>query len=58
MIATIGFAFQKLGISFDDFSPHKYLSIPSNIKFADLELMGPLQAAAAVPANGWSNSCY
>jgi Chlorophyll A-B binding protein len=53
MVATVGFAFQKLGISFDDFSPHEYLSIPNGIKFADLEAMGPLEAIKAVPALGW-----
>jgi hypothetical protein len=52
MIATVGFAFQKLGITFDKISPHEYLSVTKNIKFADLAAMSPVDAIKAVPAEG------
>mmetsp|Transcript_12651 Transcript_12651/g.16631 ORF Transcript_12651/g.16631 Transcript_12651/m.16631 type:complete len:235 (-) Transcript_12651:80-784(-) len=52
MLATVGFAFQKMGITFDKFSPHEYLSVTQNVKFADLEAMGPIAAIKAVPAAG------
>ena len=52
MIATLGFAFQKLGITFDNISPHEYLSITQNVKFSDLAAMGPLEAIKAIPAEG------
>ena len=53
MLATVGFAFQKLGITFDKISPHEYLSVTQNIKFADLAAMGPLEAIKNIPAEGW-----
>ena len=34
MIATVGFAFQKLGITFDKITPHEYLSVTENVKLA------------------------
>jgi len=52
MLATIGFAFQKLGITFDNISPHEYLSVTQNVKFADLAAMSPIDAIKAVPAEG------
>lgn len=52
MIATVGFAFQKFGITFDKFSPHEYLSVTENIKFADLQAMGPIDAIHSIPAAG------
>ena len=54
MIATVGFAFEKLGITFDNISPHEYLSVTQNIKFSELAAMGPIKAAQAVPAEGWA----
>lgn len=53
MIATVGFAFQKLGITFDNISPHEYLSITQGIKFADLAAMTPLEAMKSLPAESW-----
>jgi Chlorophyll A-B binding protein len=52
MLAVVGFAFEKLGITFDRISPHEYLSVTQNIKFADLAAMGPLGAIQAVPVEG------
>jgi hypothetical protein len=52
MIATVGFAFEKLGITFDKISPHEYLSVTKNIKFADLAAMSPVDAIKAIPAEG------
>lgn len=49
MIATIGFAFHKLGITFNNISPHEYLSVTQNIKFADLAAMTPLDAMKSLP---------
>jgi hypothetical protein len=54
MLAVIGFAFEKFGITFDKISPHEYLSITKGIKFSDLADMGPLAAVKAVPAEGWA----
>ena len=52
MLATVGFALQKFGVTFDKISPHEYLSVTQNIKFADLAAMGPVAAIKAVPAEG------
>jgi Chlorophyll A-B binding protein len=52
MIATVGYAFEKFGITFDKFSPHEYLSVTKGIKFADLAAMNPIDAVKAVPAEG------
>ena len=52
MVATVGFAFEKFGITFDKFSPHEYLSVTQGIKFADLAAMNPLEAVQAVPVEG------
>jgi Chlorophyll A-B binding protein len=52
MIATVGFAFEKFGITFDKFSPHAYLSVTQNIKFSDLAAMSPVDAIKAVPDIG------
>jgi len=49
MIATVGFAFHKLGITFNNISPHEYLSVTQNIKFADLAAMTPLDAMKSLP---------
>jgi Chlorophyll A-B binding protein len=54
MVATVGFALQKLGITFDKFTPHEYLSVTQNVKFADLAAMGPLAALSAIPAEGYA----
>eukprot|EP00522_Entomoneis_paludosa_P006866 CAMPEP_0172440698 /NCGR_PEP_ID=MMETSP1065-20121228/1324_1 /TAXON_ID=265537 /ORGANISM="Amphiprora paludosa, Strain CCMP125" /LENGTH=233 /DNA_ID=CAMNT_0013189673 /DNA_START=28 /DNA_END=725 /DNA_ORIENTATION=- len=54
MLATIGFALQKLGVTFDKISPHEYLSVSQNIKFADLAAMGPIEAIKTVPAEGFA----
>ena len=53
MLATVGFAFHKLGITFNNFSPHEYLSITQNIKFADLAAMTPLDAMKSLPVESW-----
>lgn len=52
MLATVGFAFHKLGLTLDHISPHKYLSVTHDIKFADLAALTPLEALKAVPAEG------
>eukprot|EP00522_Entomoneis_paludosa_P010433 CAMPEP_0172445640 /NCGR_PEP_ID=MMETSP1065-20121228/5444_1 /TAXON_ID=265537 /ORGANISM="Amphiprora paludosa, Strain CCMP125" /LENGTH=247 /DNA_ID=CAMNT_0013196551 /DNA_START=72 /DNA_END=815 /DNA_ORIENTATION=+ len=52
MLATVGFALQKLGVTFDKISPHEYLSVSQGIKFADLAAMGPIAAVKAVPVEG------
>lgn len=52
MLATVGYALQKWGITFDKFSPHEYLSIRQGVKFADLAAMGPIEAIRAVPREG------
>jgi hypothetical protein len=54
MVATIGFALQKLGVTFDKFTPHEYLSVTQNIKFADLAAMGPVDALQAIPIEGYA----
>ena len=52
MMATVGFAFHKLGLTLDKISPHEYLSVTQGIKFADLAAMSPVDAIHAVPAAG------
>lgn len=52
MIATVGFAFHKLGLTFNNISPHEYLSVTQGIKFADLQAMSPIDAIHAVPPEG------
>ena len=54
MLATVGFAFEKLGITFDKISPHEYLSVTQDIKFADLAALGPVDAVKAIPGEGWA----
>lgn len=54
MLATVGFAFHKLGLTLNNISPHEYLSVSKGIKFADLAAMSPIDAAKAVPAEGWT----
>ena len=54
MLATVGFAFQKLGITFDKISPHEYLSVTNNIKFADLAAMSPIDSVKMIPTLGWA----
>lgn len=54
MIATVGYFFEKFGITFDKFSPHEYLSVTQNIKFSDLAAMSPLDAVKAVPVEGYA----
>jgi hypothetical protein len=50
MLATVGFAFHKMGITLNNISPHEYLSITKGIKFADLAAMTPLDAMKSLPA--------
>jgi len=50
MLATVGFAFHKLGWTFNNISPHEYLSVTQGIKFADLAAMTPLNAMKSLPA--------
>lgn len=52
MLAVTGFAFHKLGLTLDKISPHEYLSVTENVKFADLAAMSPIDAIHAVPAEG------
>jgi hypothetical protein len=54
MIATVGFAFHKLGLTLNNISPHEYLSVTQGIKFADLAAMSPIDAVKVVPAEGWA----
>jgi hypothetical protein len=49
---VLGFSFQKFGITFDKISPHEYLSVTQNVKFADLASLGPLDAIKAIPGEG------
>jgi hypothetical protein len=52
MMATVGFAFHKLGLTLNNISPHEYLSVTQGVKFADLAAMSPVDAIHAVPAAG------
>jgi len=52
MMAVTGYAFHKLGFTLDKISPHEYLSVTENVKFADLAAMNPIDAIHAVPAAG------
>eukprot|EP00547_Thalassionema_nitzschioides_P009276 CAMPEP_0194228152 /NCGR_PEP_ID=MMETSP0156-20130528/43227_1 /TAXON_ID=33649 /ORGANISM="Thalassionema nitzschioides, Strain L26-B" /LENGTH=237 /DNA_ID=CAMNT_0038960659 /DNA_START=87 /DNA_END=800 /DNA_ORIENTATION=+ len=52
MIATVGFAFHKLGFTLNNISPHEYLSVTQGVKFADLQAMSPIDAIHAVPPEG------
>ena len=52
MIAVVGYAFEKFGITFDKISPHEYLSVTEGVKFADLAAMSPIDAIHAIPAAG------
>ncbi|GMH99515.1 hypothetical protein TrLO_g5877 [Triparma laevis f. longispina] len=52
MMATVGFAFHKCGLTLDHISPHKYLSVSEGVTFADLAAMTPLEAMKHVPAEG------
>jgi len=54
MIATVGFAFHKLGLTFNNISPHEYLSVTKGIKFADLAAMSPVDAVKEIPIEGWA----
>ena len=53
MLATVGFLFHKLGLTLNNISPHEYLSVTQNIKFADLAAMTPLDAMKSLPAESW-----
>ena len=53
MIATVGYAFHKLGLTFDKISVHEYLSPTQDIKFADLAAMSPVAAMKSLPAESW-----
>ena len=52
MLAVTGFAFHKLGLTLDNISPHTYLSVTEDIKFADLAAMSPVDAVKMIPAEG------
>jgi len=52
MLAVLGFAFHKLGLTLNNISPHEYLSVSQNVKFADLAAMSPIDAIKAVPPEG------
>jgi len=52
MLAVVGFAFHKLGWTLNNISPHEYLSVTHNVKFADLAAMSPIDAIGAVPLEG------
>lgn len=54
MLAVTGFAMHKLGITFNNISPHEYLSVTHNIKFADLQAMSPVEAVKMIPAEGFA----
>lgn len=54
MLATVGFAFHKLGITFNNISPHEYLSVTQGVKFADLAAMTPLDAMKSLPAEAYT----
>jgi len=54
MLATVGFAFHKLGFTFNNISPHEYLSVTQDIKFADLQAMTPMEAVLKVPIEGYA----
>mmetsp|Transcript_745 Transcript_745/g.1663 ORF Transcript_745/g.1663 Transcript_745/m.1663 type:complete len:252 (-) Transcript_745:138-893(-) len=53
MIATVGYAFHKIGWTFDQISVHEYLSVTKDIKFADLAAMNPVDAMKSLPAESW-----
>mmetsp|Transcript_7466 Transcript_7466/g.8688 ORF Transcript_7466/g.8688 Transcript_7466/m.8688 type:complete len:243 (+) Transcript_7466:119-847(+) len=53
MLATVGYAFHKLGLTFDTFTYAKYLSVTKDIKFADLAAMNPVAAMKSLPAESW-----
>jgi Chlorophyll A-B binding protein len=52
MLAVLGYAAERFGITFDRISPHEYLSVSQGVKFADLAAMGPIEAIKAVPPLG------
>lgn len=54
MLAVTGFAFHKLGLTFDHISPHEYLSVTEGVKFADLAAMSPVDAVHQIPAAGFA----
>mmetsp|Transcript_3560 Transcript_3560/g.4706 ORF Transcript_3560/g.4706 Transcript_3560/m.4706 type:complete len:229 (+) Transcript_3560:60-746(+) len=54
MLAVTGFAFHKLGLTFNNISPHEYLSVTKDIKFADLQAMSPVDAVKLIPSEGWA----
>lgn len=53
MLATVGYAFHQLGLTLNNISPHEYLSVTQNIKFADLAAMNPIDAMKSLPAESW-----
>ena len=54
MLAVTGFAFHKLGLTLDNISPHTYLSVTQDIKFADLQAMSPVDAVKMIPPEGFA----
>lgn len=58
MIATVGYAFHKLGLTFNNISPHEYLSVTQGIKFADLAAMSPVEAMKSLPAESWGQMFF
>jgi len=53
MLGTLGFAFHKLGFTFNNISPHEYLSVTQDVKFADLAAMSPIEAVKKIPIEGF-----
>ncbi|KAL3906446.1 MAG: hypothetical protein SGILL_009267 [Bacillariaceae sp.] len=58
MIATVGYAFHKLGLTLDKISPHEYLSVTQGIKFSDLSAMNPVDAMKSLPAESWGQMFF
>jgi len=58
MLATVGYAFHKIGWTFNSISPHSYLSVTKDIKFADLAAMNPVDAMKSLPAESWGQMFF
>eukprot|EP00558_Chaetoceros_sp_UNC1202_P005663 CAMPEP_0197246736 /NCGR_PEP_ID=MMETSP1429-20130617/21012_1 /TAXON_ID=49237 /ORGANISM="Chaetoceros sp., Strain UNC1202" /LENGTH=229 /DNA_ID=CAMNT_0042707469 /DNA_START=23 /DNA_END=712 /DNA_ORIENTATION=- len=54
MLGVTGFAFHKLGMTLNNISPHEYLSVTQNVKFADLAAMSPVEAVKHIPVEGFA----
>ena len=58
MLATVGYAFHKIGWTFNSISPHSYLSVTKDIKFADLAAMNPVDAMKSLPVESWGQMFF